>query len=442
MSALSLELNKTAQDILRANDRGGYTVPSPRLYPFQWNWDSAFTALGWAAFDLARAWQELDTLFRAQRSDGMVPHIVFWRDDPGYFPSHAVWGTKGEPPASGITQPPVAASVVRWLYGIDRRRPAQDALARLFPKLLRWHRWFFECRDPRGDALVTSIHPWETGRDNAPEWDRPLAAMPQIEIPVYHRRDTDAVTARMRPRKQEYDHYLALVAIAREGGWDQRQLAASGPFRVADLGTNLILLRANRDLLALAETLGDSGAGAQISGWIAGAEKALQSLWNEDAGAFCSRDQISGDFLGALSNASFLPFYAGIGTAAQRRSLLRHLHAIAAQVRYLLPSLPPDDPHYERVRYWRGPVWTQMNFLTARGLADCGESAWAQRIRGDTAALIEKSGFYEAFAPDDGEGTGGQDFSWTAAMWLHWARAQDQASNQAQARPKQQESTS
>ena len=46
-----------ARAILRANDRGGYTVPSPRLYPFQWNWDSPLTAIGWATFDLERAWR-------------------------------------------------------------------------------------------------------------------------------------------------------------------------------------------------------------------------------------------------------------------------------------------------------------------------------------------------------------------------------------------------
>ena len=40
-----------ARAILAANDRGGYTVPTDRLYPFQWNWDSAFVAMGWATFD-------------------------------------------------------------------------------------------------------------------------------------------------------------------------------------------------------------------------------------------------------------------------------------------------------------------------------------------------------------------------------------------------------
>lgn len=44
-------LDAQAREILRANDRGGYTVLTTGLYPFQWNWDSCLTALGWATFD-------------------------------------------------------------------------------------------------------------------------------------------------------------------------------------------------------------------------------------------------------------------------------------------------------------------------------------------------------------------------------------------------------
>lgn len=32
-----------------------YMVPSPNLYPYQWNWDSGFVAMGIAHFDLPRA---------------------------------------------------------------------------------------------------------------------------------------------------------------------------------------------------------------------------------------------------------------------------------------------------------------------------------------------------------------------------------------------------
>jgi hypothetical protein len=71
------DLSERARDTLRGNDRGGYTVPTARLYPFQWNWDSAFVAMGFATFDADRAWREVERLLEGQWDDGMVPHIVF-----------------------------------------------------------------------------------------------------------------------------------------------------------------------------------------------------------------------------------------------------------------------------------------------------------------------------------------------------------------------------
>ena len=52
-------------------------MPTKGLYPYQWNWDSAFAALGFAEFDLARAWAEIETLMSGQWESGMVPHILF-----------------------------------------------------------------------------------------------------------------------------------------------------------------------------------------------------------------------------------------------------------------------------------------------------------------------------------------------------------------------------
>jgi hypothetical protein len=42
------ELAGEAIRVLRTNDRGTWTRPSPRLYPHQWSWDAAFVAIGWA----------------------------------------------------------------------------------------------------------------------------------------------------------------------------------------------------------------------------------------------------------------------------------------------------------------------------------------------------------------------------------------------------------
>ena len=57
---------ESARAVLRANDRGGYTVPTDRLYPFQWNWDSGFVAMGWATFDEVRGFNEIEHLLEGQ----------------------------------------------------------------------------------------------------------------------------------------------------------------------------------------------------------------------------------------------------------------------------------------------------------------------------------------------------------------------------------------
>ena len=109
-------LHQKAISILQNNDRGGYTIPTARLYPYQWNWDSAFIALGIAAYDTDRAWQELISLVEGQWPDGMIPSILFRSDDPDYFPGPRRWGkTPGSIPSTGISQPPVLATIVRFL---------------------------------------------------------------------------------------------------------------------------------------------------------------------------------------------------------------------------------------------------------------------------------------------------------------------------------------
>ena len=414
------QLDEQARAILQRNDRGGYTVPTQGLYPFQWNWDSAFVALGFAAFDRNRAWQEIETLVSAQWNDGMIPHIVFHQDDDGYFPGPGVWATGKSPATSGITQPPVLATIVRKLWEDEGADPTHPRMRSLYTACLKSHRWFHTYRDPLGNGLVMVTHNWETGRDNSSEWDDALARVDTSNVGPYTRRDTGHVDAGMRPKQHEYDRYVAILQFGRAAGWDHRAIADNGPFRMVDVGMSMELLRANRDLLVLAEALGDAEAAAELRQRIALSERGMDWLWNEQAGAYCSRDATTHESSGLVTNASFLAFYADIGSEVQRARLLAALGRLTGSSAYLLPSLEAGSRAYDHKRYWRGPIWLVVSYMVAQGLAEQGHSDWAERIRSDSARLIETSGFYESFSPETGEGSGGPDFSWTAAMWLCW----------------------
>ncbi len=116
-----------------------------------------------------------------------------------------------------------------------------------------------------------------------------------------------------------------------------------------------------------------------------------------------------------------MSFYAGLRDECGDRRKLAHLERIAQRVQYLLPILDPDDPRFDPLRYRHGSEWAVVSIMVAKGLAEAGQCVWAEQIRADAHALIELSGFYESFCSVTGRGSGGGDFSWAAAMWLHWA---------------------
>ena len=105
-------LIQEAQKVLEFNWTGEYTSPGPRLYPHQWSWDSAFTAIGYAHWDQRRAIKELTHLFDSQWKNGLLPQIVFDPHIGEYFPGVDFWHAERSPDAprdrktSGIVQPP------------------------------------------------------------------------------------------------------------------------------------------------------------------------------------------------------------------------------------------------------------------------------------------------------------------------------------------------
>ena len=404
-------MDQTAREIMHANDKGDYTVPTHGLYPYQWNWDSAFAAYGFAQFDVERAWVELETLFSSQWDNGMVPHIIFHQQDPGYFPGPDVWQGTGPLPSSGISQPPVAATMAKLVFDKDPEMGKKRIVA-LYDKMIAWHQWFMDWRLDNDAVCIT--HPWEAGRDNAPDWDIAMAAIEPGDVGEYTRRDTTHVDSSMRPTKYDYDRYIWLVKRGVALGWDDAAMLENTPFRVADPTMTFTLLRAQRDLADFGRMLGRDVTATEAA--IKKLETGAKSLWNSELASYDSRDVNSGQWSGAISNASFLCWYAGL-KAPEMKSVLNE---VMATVKYGIPSLDTRNKKFDAKRYWRGPVWPMFNNLIAMGLNEMGMQEGAE-LRQSTADLIMEHGFSEYFDPLDGTPAGGKTFTWTAAIWLGWA---------------------
>ena len=394
-------------------------MPTSRLYPFQWNWDSAFVAMGWATFDEARGWDEIASLLRGQWEDGLIPQIVFHAPSDDYFPGPEVWQTNRALPTSGITQPPVLATAARRMH--ERARDpalAEARLAEIYPALLRNHRWWEQARDPDRTGLVATLHPWETGMDNSPAWDAALARVPTETVTEIRRRDTGHVDPSMRPRGEEYQRFIHLVDVFRATGWNAAAMLAASPFKVVDVGTNAILLRAERDLQALAERFGSAADRTEIGHRIARLHGGIARLWDGGLGLFIGHDLVADAPIRTATSAGFLPLFGHAATPAQAETMAATLAEWSRQVPWLVPSTDPADPAFEPLRYWRGPIWAVVNWMISDGFAAAGNAALATRIHDQTAALITAGGLSEYFDPTDGRGVGGADFSWTAAILL------------------------
>ncbi len=429
------ELLTRARAVLDHNWTGSFTKPALRQYPHQWSWDSAFIAMGYACYDQGRARQELRSLFDAQWSDGRVPHIVFHEIEPAapYFPGPRFWQTERCPAApagcqtTGIVQPPIHATAV--LHIVRCATDQAEALAyavEMFPRLAAWHDFLYRERDPYHEALVVIHHPWESGQDNSPLWDPILTHMvlrPE-QVPVYHRADTQAVDPAERPLDFDYDRYIYLVDFIRQRGYDQSHIFAAGcPFLVQDVLFNTLLCQAERDMAELAQMVGADPA--RFAARAAATAAAIDArLWDDDRSLYVDYDLAAGAAIPVPALAGFAPLFAGIPDQARAQKMLDYLGSrsfgLDLEDRAGFPAASYDRfaPGYSPRRYWRGPVWIQMNWLIMHGLRKYGFLEHAARLGAAIIDLPALSGFREYFDPETGAGYGAEDFSWTAALLI------------------------
>jgi len=443
-------LRVTAATVLRGNDNGSYTVPSRSTYPHQWNWDSALAALGWSEIDPARAWTELEALAGARDHRGMIPHIAFHTRVPDrvngrlrgmlttvarpyarYLPGPRWWGKRFSVDGrriSGITQPPVAATSMRLLF---EDHPDERRAPQLLRPLLGWHRFLLEDRDPRGVGEPVLIHPWESGRDNAVEWDVPLwRVMP--EVTVVHRRDLHSVDAAERPTDEHYRRFLSLVRRGADAGWPQMRLARTGAFRVLDPGFSGILARACHDLAWLAEQLGEPAIADESHTACDRVVEALRARADSD-GLIRSLDMVSESTLEVTSAGSALAVMAPGLDGSQVETVRELVTAGALASPYGVRSLDREHPERSPRNYWRGPAWTNVTWLCAWALEQRGEVEAAEALREQMLAAVEGGGMREYFMPDSGRGLGARDFAWTAALTLRELAAAAQVERSAAA---------
>ncbi|MEM8906374.1 MAG: trehalase family glycosidase, partial [Bacteroidota bacterium] len=405
-----------AKAVLEANWTGQFTKPAPSLYPHQWNWDTGFIAIGYAHYDLEKAMTELRSLFAGQWANGFLPQIIFHpetAETAQYFPGADFWQSHrsahapSAPQTSGITMPPVHGFVLWNIYqrALDKETAAAF-LKSFFPKVMALHRYLYQHRNQQEEGLIHLIHPWESGTDNSPVWDQVLRTIDTdlLTIPDYERKDLQHKKAQLhRPTDLDYDRYVYLVDLFRQHQYDDAAIARHSPFLVQDPLFNAILVYSNTCLLEIAQLLGEDVS--ELVHWNELTTYAMnEKLWNEERGIYDAWDLRKNERMPSYSASGLIPMLGNIPNQDQAERMLQTLLGTGfigsdEAPMYFCPTYSKNGPAFNAEKYWRGPIWVNMNWLLYHGLLNYDFKETAQQVRQETLDLLEKHGFYEYFDP-------------------------------------------
>jgi hypothetical protein len=356
----------------------GFSVPSPRSYPWQWYWDSCFHAIVRSRWEPDRARRELETLLAANE-DGFIGHTVFWGTPVDLVRFYRYNVGRRDALMTSTIQPPLLAWTWRHVVG----DPAEE------PRLAAHHAWLRENRALEDDGLLWLIQPDESGMDASPKFDHVWGQFAQ-GLPLFP----------------------WLIRRNRRLGFDARRIDAVGGAVVCEVVTNV------------AWSLSEQALGRPSK-----TPELIDRLWHEGEGRFADdvrnarhptavRDRpATWDTLAPLA----LP---DLPDAIAHRLIDDVLRAPRFADGIPLPAVALDDPTHSTKetfalglhRHWRGPSWVNSAWLVSLGLRRLGLDDEADRMGRRLVPVIEREGFREYYESRTGRGMGARDFGWTTLV--------------------------
>ena len=409
-------INK-AQKTLLGNRRKGYTLPTNnKLYPAQWNWDSAFIALGYSYFNLNHALKEITTLLDGQWKDGMVPHILFHDTNTNYYPNYTAWNCGNKIHSSGITQPPILSTILKLILDKNKISNKQTKeVKKIVKKIIRFHEWFIKFRDPKKTGLVSILHPWESGYDNSPIWDEPMEKVTIEKNLKYKRADNKLVNPDHRPLNIDYDRYVSIKNNLRKKKYNPKKIFKSSLFNVVDVGFNSLFLKANKDLIQILNKFNLESS--KISNYVKITEKNILKLYDKKKEAFFSKDIRNKKKIYVPSITNYFILFADLNSDLINKKLIKNLKNHNKNDKYFFSSIKPNHKSFEEKRYWRGPIWVNCNWFIYKGLMN-KDNSFSKKIKRKTIQMIEANGFHEYYTRKSAKPMGAKNFSWSAALYL------------------------
>jgi hypothetical protein len=395
---VSVDIDRTAlrsrcEAVLRDSWRQGtrprdgipfaYTAPSPSHYPWQFYWDSCFTAITWRRFDPRRARLELESLLAAQRPDGFIGHTIFWDRALTGVRRHTYNITSPDATMTSSIQPPALA----WAWSLAVGDPASES------GIVRHHRWLEENRDLDGDGLLWIVQPDESGLDASPQFD-PIWGLRAHGLPGF----------------------VLLVRRNRRLGYDLARIVRAGGPVCCEVVTN-VLYSLSRSALGLGSLT----------------DLMIERMYDRARGLFLpiARHRRAADVVQQRPSVATIAALAPLALPDLPEEIGHRLVAHLLDDRmFQTPVGPPSVSIGERAfarrdralggrapaRYWRGPTWLNTAWLCWLGMRRLGYAAEADALARGLADAILREGLREYYDPFSGAGMGARQFGWSTLI--------------------------
>ncbi len=300
------------------------------------DWDRGWMAMACAQVDLDYAAGLLRQIFRRQNSNG----ALYWptRQQAGYgaaLPDPNVPNTKKlvELPEENLIFPPIYGFILEYIYKVAKeQKQARAILKEFYPKVMALHRFLYDTRDPLDEGLLVVQHPWEMGR----------FAM------------TDNAVAPLQD-----------------------------PF------FNGLLTYSNECLIKIGSLL--KADFLEAMDWHELTIYSMnEKLWDEDRGIYSGYDVQSDELIPYHDLYGFMPMLGEVPTQEQAEAMLLLLeseHFGGSQRDHFL------CPTHSLLRQSSSQIDPLLNWMLYQGLERYDMYELADRVRQDTTAMMDQSGF-------------------------------------------------
>lgn len=378
-----------------------------------WAWDSWKQAVAVAKFNPELATNNIRVMFDQQigafdkvrhQDFGMIIDCIFYNKDADRGGIGGNWNERN-------TKPPLAAWAVMNVYNASKDLAF---IREMYPKLMAYHRWWYKNRDHNRNGIAeygATVHrynnsdkeilraaAWESGMDNAPRFDAAGYGPGDDGITIFKNTDCMGSTIGYSINQESVD-------------------------------LNSYLYAEKLFLAEMARLLGKIKEAAYLRKNAMAVRNYIQNNMFDPATGFFY--DLKFDAMGKktlLVNRGkgaegWIPLWAGVATQAQAQAVRDAIMNPQMFNTFMpFPTTARDNPNYEPVNYWRGPVWLDQAYFGVKALANYGfypeAEAMTKKLFANAQGVKNTDmPIRENYNPETGAGLNCTNFSWSASVF-------------------------